>query len=244
MTQIWHIFRKDLRHHWPYALLAVVVSMVLHLWLPLSLSPEQIPGSDRISSFLNLLQPIAWLILLGRLMHDEAIPGTTQFWLSRPYDWRCLLAAKGLFLILVLHGPLLLVHLGALARNGFSPWPHFGSLLGQQLALFGTLALMAWALAAVTNNLANFLLLFLVGFLSAMFSIELFPFRFPAGLQWMLDFLRLGLGSAFAALLLRWQYMRRGSRMAVGIAAVGFLIVLVLPRAVGASRAIALQEYL
>jgi hypothetical protein len=244
MTQILHIFRKDLRHHWPYALLAILVSIFLYLWFPLSLFPENSDKSSRLLQLLNLLQPVAWLLVVARLVQDEAIPGATQFWISRPYDWRCLLAAKSLFLILVLHTPLLLIHLGALARNGFSPWPHLGNLLMQQLAFFGTFVLIGWALAALTTNIAHFLLLFLVGAVTVGSTIELLPFRFPEGMEWMLDFLRLALSSAFMALLLLWQYSRRGSRIALVIAAVGFLMVLVLPRAVSASNALAWQKFL
>jgi hypothetical protein len=244
MTQIWHIFRKDLRHHWPYVLLPVLVSMLLHLWSPLSLFVPSIANNDAWVTLLILLQPVASLLLVARLVQDEALPGTTQFWISRPYDWRCLVAAKGLFLLLLIHGPSLLVQLGGLARNGFSPWSHLSSVLAQQLAVFFTLILAGWAIAALTTHLAQFLLVFLCGFLALMFSFQLLPLRFPSGLDWMMDFLRYGLGFGVAALLIWWQYRRRARLGAYLIAGVGFVLVLLVPAIVSASRAIAWQELL
>lgn len=244
MTQILHIFRKDLRHHWPYVLLAIVVSILLHLLLPVSLSLKDPRNHNEFSDLLGLLQPVAWLLVVARLVQDEAIPGTTQFWISRPYDWRCLLAAKGLFLILVVHTPLLLLHMGALARNGFSPWPHLGSLLMQQLGLFAAASLLSWAGAALTTNLAHFLLWFLVLGVAVAMGIQYQPLSLPQGLDWMPDFLRAACCSAFSALLLLWQYWRRGSRIALGIGAVGCLVLIFLPRAVSTAHAINWQKFL
>lgn len=244
MTQTLHIFRKDLRHHWPFAAVAQLVAMAIHLWLPLNLFPESAPHYDRVFPLLFLLQPISYLLLVARLVHDEALVGTMQFWLARPYDWRCLLAAKGLFLVLVLHGPLFFIQAGALARNGFPPGPHLGILLAQQAALFCAMVLLGWALAALTSQLAHFLLLALGSFLALTFGFEIWKSSSPSGLQWIPQFLLFAFGSAVAVLLLWWQYTRRGTRLAFGIAAAAFVVALILPHAVTASTQIAIQKWL
>ena len=48
--------------------------------------------------FTELLLPIAAWVLIARVIHAEALPGTQQFWLTRPYSRGSLLAARPCFL--------------------------------------------------------------------------------------------------------------------------------------------------
>ena len=41
------------------------------------------------------------------VVQQERVPGDRQYWLTRPYDWRCLLAAKNAFLLIFLAPPLI-----------------------------------------------------------------------------------------------------------------------------------------
>ncbi len=73
--------------------------------------------------------PILWLVLIARLIHDEALVGDQQFWLTRPYTWSALLAAKLLFLVLFVFVPFLVMQCYLLAHAGLNPLASIPGLL-------------------------------------------------------------------------------------------------------------------
>src|SRR5580693_8112343 len=114
MKQILHIFAKDTRHLW----LEILISVALTIWLGLT-SPhrwwmsgagyeETVSFSPRASvmllpSLLPVLIPLSWWILISPLIHDERLVGDRQYWLTRPYEWKKLLTAKTLFILVFLY---------------------------------------------------------------------------------------------------------------------------------------------
>src|SRR5579872_589291 len=110
MRQTLHIFKKDVRHLWFEITLAlsVVVGFAFTgarqaLWLI-------VPGTNRIAAWtlVMFLLPLAWWMLIARVIHDEALPGDCQFWITRPYSWKSLLGAKALFILTFISLPMLL----------------------------------------------------------------------------------------------------------------------------------------
>src|SRR6266446_4223480 len=109
MRQALHIFAKDVRCFW----LQIEVSLLVvaaFTWVALRRSPL---GTD-----LSHISPEAWdtatflvlvagLILIVSVIHAEALPGDRQFWLTRPYSWKSLLAAKALFVFTFVNIPML-----------------------------------------------------------------------------------------------------------------------------------------
>jgi hypothetical protein len=121
MRQAIHIFKKDARHlRWPIALLMA--------WLAAraALSPLYSPfyngwGWNRTLDSLDFLLPVVWWFLLAAAIHNESLVGDRQFWVTRPYSWRSLAAAKGLFLVVFILLPTLVCDSVILAIAGFSP---------------------------------------------------------------------------------------------------------------------------
>ena len=137
MKQVLHIFAKDARHHWGEIFLCLVITAAF-AWI----YPSQWLGATTIwsgrhygqyeSSYspyiveilarvLMGLVPVSWWLLITNLVHDERLVGDRQFWLTRPYEWKKLLAAKLLFLLAFLCLPLLFAQSYLLAVAGFSP---------------------------------------------------------------------------------------------------------------------------
>src|SRR5258707_5352059 len=67
-------------------------------------------GTNRIAAWtlVMILLPLAWWTLIARVIHDEALPGDSQFWITRPYSWKSLLGAKALFILAFINLPMLL----------------------------------------------------------------------------------------------------------------------------------------
>jgi len=107
MIQSLHILRKDIRHLWPdlslYAALLIAASAIIPMaW---NFADTSSTPLHLFAGLLNILIPIIWLVIIARLIHDEALVGDIQFWITRPYKWTSLLSAKLLFILLCLMVP-------------------------------------------------------------------------------------------------------------------------------------------
>jgi hypothetical protein len=136
MQQALHIFRKDAR----YLRLEIALSVALAFLLP---------G----------LWPVAAAFLIARLIHAEAIPGDNQFWITRPYRWTSLLAAKLLSILVFVNLPMFAGQFFKVLSAGFplhSIWP---GLAWSQILLFACLSIPIAAVAAITPGIVPFLFL-------------------------------------------------------------------------------------
>jgi hypothetical protein len=173
MKQILHIFAKDTRHLWgeiviSLALVAALVLTSYRTWnggthylygFTVSFSPMGLLGAA--PSFLIVLIPLSWWILIAPLIHEERLVGDRQFWVTRPYEWKKLLAAKTAFILLYVYVPLFAAQCLLLVRAGFNPFPSIAGLLYNLLMLTGVLILPVVALAAITHNFARMTLVVL-----------------------------------------------------------------------------------
>jgi hypothetical protein len=219
MRQTWHIFRKDVRRLWLPILLASGAA-AYQGWV-------EWPRADGwYTSHHNplpapLLISVAWLYLIARLIHQEALPGDRQFWLTRPYSRASLFAAKAAFLPLFLHLPLLISNAAVLHAAGFELAPLLPGLLWRQAILAGLVTAPALALASVTRGLAQFaagsvLLLFCLP-LAMSISFRYFGLSRPARLSWLavtVMQLTLLIGGACVA---AWQYRTRRTSAALAM---------------------------
>jgi hypothetical protein len=112
MKQIVHIFRKDLRHHWPEVLVSLALLIAFtwdepSQWLP----DREIMEASRLHSFvygsLLVLLVLSWGLLIVRVIQSERLAGDRQYWITRPVEWKKLLAAKLLFIAVFADAPLL-----------------------------------------------------------------------------------------------------------------------------------------
>lgn len=213
MRQALHIFRKDVRGLWIY--IAQVLVMTLLFAISGSLRAAH-PLDPRLSGFDNafgVVMLLVWSILVGMLIQAEPLVGDRHFWLTRPYRWRSLLAAKLLFLATFILLPKLVADMAILAAHGFAPLPLLPGLVSRLAALAVFDLLPVALIAAMSPNFLTFALT------TVSASGVLFSLRFVlAGTQWSDGtapriWTAQYAGSAAVALtclvLLIWQYARR-----------------------------------
>jgi hypothetical protein len=92
--------------------------------------------------------------VIARLIHGEVLVGDRQFWITRPYEWAKLLAAKGLFVALFIYLPFLLMGAAILLEAGFNPLSYIPGLL-YRLLLISLVFLPLVCLATVTSSLTR-----------------------------------------------------------------------------------------
>jgi hypothetical protein len=163
MNQVLHIFRKDVRRHW----LEIIVSLLLLLafaWrMPIIWTEEPRFGESSVSRWLFALLGISlclsWWFLIVRVIQGESLVGDRQFWLTRPYQRRWLMASKALFIATFVNVPVLVFDFAFLARFGFSPWHHLRGLLQGQFFLTALLVVPIAAISVITESPVQFLLI-------------------------------------------------------------------------------------
>ncbi len=101
---------------------------------------------------------IGWWYLISLLVHEESLTGDRQFWITRPYSRRSLVAAKLLFVVAFLNVPLLLGGFAILASAGYRPLSYLPNFLWMQLTFTAAVLLFPIALAALTRTLGQFVL--------------------------------------------------------------------------------------
>jgi hypothetical protein len=160
MNQILHIFRKDVRHRW----IEIVVSLALlvaHAWHVAHQWNVPSPDFDLTSSLWGALAffvPASWCFLVIRAVQEESLVGDRQFWVTRPYEWKKLLAAKFLFVAASINLPLFIVDVVLLAKAGYSPVRYLPGLLWMQVLLLIFLVVPAAAVSVVTSTVVQVLL--------------------------------------------------------------------------------------
>jgi len=174
MKQILHIFRKDVRRLWIEILLSVVAAALFAWVIPKSwmVGPIWMQNPyQEIAVLANLLLPLSWGLLIARLIHGEVLVGDRQFWITRPYEWPKLLAAKVLFIALFVYLPFLLMEVSILWQAGFSPLSYVPGIF-YRLLLISLVFFPLIGLATVTSNLARMVLTLLGIFVIFLFLVS------------------------------------------------------------------------
>jgi hypothetical protein len=225
MKLIFNIFIKDLRRHWPEALASLAL-MIAYVYVEI----RQWPREDRafgwsgltafqwLSRIMVPLLLLAWTFLIIRVVQSEALVGDRQFWVTRPYDWKKLLAAKALFILSFLNFPLFVMQAFLLARAGFHPGSYLYGLLWMQLTWL-MFFLSAAAVTSVTANMGQMLLatlfLGLYGAGIAVLSQVIPDADYPAGNDWWSPLLLVGTVVAVILLQYRWRRTALSRRLIV-----------------------------
>lgn len=178
MNQVMHIFRKDMRHHWIEIVLCQA-ALVAYVWQEIQqwTSRELYLGSNLFfarPAAIYVALPITWWFLISRVVQSESLVGDRQFWITRPYEWKKLLAAKALMILLFINLPLLCAQVFLLLKAHFTPWPYLPGVLFMQLMLILFPFVPILAMAAVTRNIAQGLLavLGLILFIAGMLVLD------------------------------------------------------------------------
>lgn len=167
MNQVIHIFRKDTRHLWPEIVFSIAISAALVYVIPLSWGRLSGARVQILTWLTVLLVPVAWWLLTARGVQSESLVGDQQFWVTRPYGWKRLLAAKLLLLALWIGFTDFLVQLALLHSAGFQPWMYIPGVAAKTFLLLAALIVPALAIASVTSSFARFtltVLALIVGF--------------------------------------------------------------------------------
>ncbi len=81
--------------------------------------------------------------------------GDRQFWVTRPYEWKQLLAAKALFVLVWVYVPFLLMQAAIVKLAGFSPLAHADGWIHCLVLVTGCILLPLIVIAAITENFAR-----------------------------------------------------------------------------------------
>ena len=216
-NQIFHIFRKDIHQHWREIALSVAI-IVAYAWHAASQSKTPADFMPYDFSFLSQILPVlvvvSWALLIVRSSHAECLVGDRQFWVTRPYEWKQLLAAKLLFVAVFVNVPLLILQVFLLVMTGYLPNSHLSGLLGVQLLWLMFVILPVMTLATVTASIGQFLL-GLLGVLLYVIALGSLSSVVPAsgvpGGNSVTTWLCIGVvvGATLAVVL--WQHSRRST---------------------------------
>src|ERR1035438_216868 len=113
MQQTWHIFKKDVRY------LRLEIAFLLALAFLFGWMDSRGSLVRAVADDVEPLFALAAAYTIARLIHAESIPGENQFWITRPYRWQSLLAAKLLFVVAFVNLPVFLVQANILIVSGF-----------------------------------------------------------------------------------------------------------------------------
>lgn len=239
MSQALHIFKKDVRHlRFEIAIAIAVAGLFAFIETKHALWPVDIVNSATPTVYLALLLlPVAWWMLIGRVIHDEALPGDRQFWITRPYSWRSLLSAKLLFILTFINLPMLIAQAVIVHAYGFSLVSEFPGLLWSQVLLTIVFVLPVLAMSALTDGfvqliagiLAPCVIALALAGLSFNFKPQLILIGFAGvssnGHEWVRSYLIFLIIIAAASAILFWQYSRRRTTVARSIAAAAWVLV-------------------
>ncbi len=147
MKQALHILRKDILYLWREICLVLAITAML-AWAE---------TATLTGGLAEILWMLAAAFTIARAVHAEAIPGQNQFWITRPYRWTSLLAAKVLFVLLFINLPLLLAQVYIVHSAQFPLLSNLPGLLWSQALIILCFSLPISALATMTAGAVSFL---------------------------------------------------------------------------------------
>lgn len=216
MRLILHILKKDMRQHWPEILISLML-LGLYVWVTLQGPSNRFAGARFLWFQLSAesippLMILFWIFLTVRVVQGEMLVGNRQWWVTKPYEWWTLLAAKELFLVVCLGAPLFLAQLYLMHHAGFPVLRNILGILTMQLELGFILFVPSVALGSLARGLGQAL----VGVVIVIFGLwrifalhEMVP---NSGMSSAVE----GSGEITGALVLAsiigavaWQYARR-----------------------------------
>jgi hypothetical protein len=225
-----HILRKDAIHLWPeilvsIALLGAFAFSEAQTWLPSdgSFNPVIIAVG-----FLKFLIPVAWLVLMSRLVHDEELVGDRQFWITRPYTWYSLILSKVLFIAVFICVPFLIMQMILLHHAGLYPTRLIPGMLKNLMYVAAIFLLPLFAIAAVTSTFVRYISSALGGLIYFFIVFAVAAYVWPDNLT--APYIDYALNLTMVAMLiaaLLLQYWRRKTLIARILVAAVPLVVLV-----------------
>jgi len=212
--QALHILQKDVRGL--RVELAIVAALnVAFVWAHIKAAApgiEELSHTSMLAYLTSALLAMGWWFLIARAIHEEALPGDRQFWVTRPYEWKQLLGAKLLFVLAFVNAPLLAAQIVILAATGYASPGGLPRLLWMQLTVTLVVLVPAFAMGAVTRSFAQ-LILFVLGLIASVYFLlsggHAGGIVFIGGRGWLDNAIIVMAMAAGAALAVLQQYRRR-----------------------------------
>jgi hypothetical protein len=224
MRLILHILKKDMRRHWLEILISLVL-LGLYVWVTLQPPNNRFVGArffwfQLSAQSLPPLMIFFWIFLTVRVVQGETLVGDRQWWVTKPYEWWTLLAAKELFLVVCFGVPLFLVQLYLMRHAGFPVLRNLLGILTMQFELGFVLFLPSVALGSLAKGLGQALigiLVALIGFWATFTLLEKVPSSGMSSAVRSSDEITgvMILASIIGAVI--WQYARRRTWAARGL---------------------------
>jgi hypothetical protein len=101
---------------------------------------------------------VSWWVLITRVIHAESLVGERQFWVTRPYRWPSLLAAKCLFVLAFVYVPFTAEQCVLLLEAGFHPSRVVPGIMFNLAMATGIIVFPLMLLASLTSSFAKMLL--------------------------------------------------------------------------------------
>jgi hypothetical protein len=250
MRQALHIFKKDVHHFWFEITVAISVVAAFTftgarraLWLVN-------PGTNRIAAWtlVMFLLPLAWWTLIARVIHDEALPGDRQFWITRPYSWNSLLGAKALFILAFINLPMLIADGVIVRAYGLPLGAELPGLLWSQILLTIVFLLPMVALSALTTGFVQLIFAILtpcvIALAVAIVDPDVVLGAFLGGSDWVRSYYAFLVISVAALAILIWQYSQRKTAAARSLAVAAGILVVVGITLIPWSAAFRIQSWL
>ncbi len=257
MSMIPHIVRKDWKLLWPLVVAGAALQALLAF---LEYRPESFAaggGSNAAATILSLSLGIALILTILLIVQQDALPGVNQDWLVRPIKRHDLLVAKAVFVILAVHGPILVVHCVRGVAEGLGLGEMLRATLLSNLELALLFSLPVLALGALTKTVTEALVTALAALLFTLLAalcvatiamtvsqqFHLGGETDDSGVEWIVGFLHHAVLILTAFVVVGVQYFRRDTRSARIVLALGLLLFVIVGR-LPWRPAFALQEAL
>ena len=241
MSQALHIFRKDVR----YLRVEIAIFLVLAALFA-------VDSSGQIAQALVVILIIYAIHLTSRAVHAEPIPGTGQFWTTRPYRWQGLLIAKLLLIAVCVVVPIGIARVAKLVLLGYPLGVSLVPLIWAQLLLFAALLPVA-ALAALTSGIMEFSIGMLALAVAYLLATLVFPFAiaarifrvvWPVSVEWLHDSAVFLLLTVISAIVLFRQYRYRHTNLSRGLTAGGVMVAAAIYVFIPASAGLIIETWL
>lgn len=217
---VWHILKKDWKLMWKCGAAVVALQLVYAL---IQSRGEFGEGNESLRQLHYILANV-WLfasvIWIVMLVHQDALPGTKQDWLTRPIRRIDMLVAKVVFAVLAVQGASIAGDLIQGFSRGFPIGQSLHAAIARAAVGFVWITVPALLIGVLTQSIADAMVvgvaffLGIAGFLAVGIALaggdqRQFDPTLGSGVRWIPDLLRYLLILVGGAILLMVQYRTR-----------------------------------
>ena len=221
---MWRICRKDCGQLWPLITI-VTIAQFTNAGIWAALGPFREPrGLVTFAQLFALATSLGIVALVAMVVQEDVLPGVSQDWLIRPIRRSDLLRAKLLFVVVAVHGPMLLADIAHGIAAGFAVRESLAAALARSVSMLLIFELPVFALAATTRTLVQIAATAVgIWFAGRRWRNRRHrvargappPFA-ASGIQWMTPAFWSLLALAAAAVVIPLQYLRRATSQSRG----------------------------